>query len=98
MGPGGTRALVAALLLAVSASGCIGVDASLDALALHLEENIPHSHGPAAVRPAPPARHAVHVPRSTASIRGTLLVGLAVRESEASSPSPRTPVATASPR
>ncbi|MFY0583979.1 hypothetical protein ACN28S_65385 [Cystobacter fuscus] len=76
-GPGGTRLLVASLCLSLLASGCARVDSSLDALSFYLEENIPHTHGPAP-RPPAPARKTVS-PQRSASVRGVLLVGLAVR-------------------
>ncbi|ATB35794.1 hypothetical protein CYFUS_001208 [Cystobacter fuscus] len=76
-GPGGTRLLVASLCLSLLASGCASVDTSLDALSFYLEENIPHTHGPAP-RPPAPARNTVS-PQRSARVRGVLLVGLAVR-------------------
>ena len=79
-GPGGTRLLVASLWLALSACGCAGLDTSLDALALHLEESIPHTHGPAP-QPSAPARNPVP-PQRSARIRGVLLVGLAVHHAD----------------
>jgi hypothetical protein len=83
--PGGAGVLLASLLLVVSASGCGQLEDSLDSLALHLEDSVPHRHdtagrsgrGTPSQHPAPVREQAVPAVRS-ARVRGTIIAGLAV--------------------
>jgi hypothetical protein len=78
MRPGGTRVLLASLLLALSASGCIDLDTALDSLTVQLEDMARHD------TPAPrrePVREQVPAPR-VARVRGTLVAGLAVSRAD----------------
>lgn len=94
--PAGTNVprAVLLLLLALGASGCADLDASVDELALQLERHVPHTHVTGCdslLSEAPPTPAlAVRAPVSathSVRIRGTLIAGLALAREDRPSPS-----------
>lgn len=93
--PAGTSVprAVLLLLLALGASGCTDLDASVDELCLLLERHVPHTHvtegssllSEAPPTPAPAVREPVSAPHFV-RIRGALVAGLALAREDRPSP------------